>query len=94
MYVISRSQTFCINSILDKNDTCTKEYTSILHLNLSILRELPVYENMQMHNEHCVRNCSTEHLTNLANMPSGGLPEGTDTVLLPAELLQNYNIDN
>lgn len=47
-----------------------------------------------MYNEHCIRNCSTEPLINLGNMPSGGLPEGTDTVLLPTELLLKNDIDN
>lgn len=59
-----------------------------------MLRELPVYENSQMYNRHRIRNCSTEPLRRLGTMTSGHLPEGTDSVLLPTELLRNYNVDN
>jgi len=92
--IISRSQISCMKSILDNKSTCTEVYTSILDLNLSILRELSVYKNIQLYNEHCIRNCSTESLRNLGNTPSGGLPEGMDTVLPPTALLWSYDIEN
>lgn len=59
-YVLSRSQIFCIKSILNKNKTHIEVYTSILHWNLIILREIPGHENIQMYNKQCIKNCSTE----------------------------------